>query len=912
VPSTGGRAQLEYSLDSVYAHKETKSILPSPAYKGSLINTTFGLGGIMRCHRNHIGLLALAGSLMLTGPAVAQKQPMPGDNQPLLTIVMPNGGKAGSTAEVTVTGLQLDEPQGLLFSEPGFKAQLVTVPTAEKDTKKPDGQRGNQAQRRGNPNNSQVMTHKYKVSIPQKAALGIHDVRIVTKAGVSNPRAFVVGDLAEVLEQEPNNDVPQAQRVELNTTVSGTISSATDVDYFVFSGKKGQRVVISCLASSIDSRLQPGLEIYDQAGKLLAFNKNYNGADALTDVTLPADGDYYVRVFEYTYTLGGPEYFYRLSVTTAPWIDAVFPPVVEPGKAARLTVHGRNLPGGELDPSAVIEGRVLEKISVTVNVPSDPRALQQLAFNGYVAPNASGLDGFEYRLRNDAGTSNPFLLTYAKAPVVLDNENNDTPETAQEVTLPCEIAGRIEKKGDRDWYTFAAKKGDVYSIEVYGDRLGSPLDMYFVLRNPGARGGNVEMDDNPEIMNPVQFFTRTDDPPVYRFVAPEDGKYQLLVTSRDAAVQAGPRQLYRVRITPEQPDFRLVVMPQAQASPDACVLRQGSRQYFTVFVWRQDSWNDEINLSADGLPPGVTCPPQKVGPGLHEATLVVSATAEAKDWTGPITIKGTGVVNGANVEREARGATITWPAIQQNIPTISRLDHGLVLAVRAAKALFTLTAGIDKVQAQPGERVTIPVKLQRLAPDFKLPVQLTVLNLPTQGPRNRGNRNNLQMTINPGKDDANVVVDLRPNVAPGTYSVVIRGEAQAQPNRGNRPVPTSLVQASEPITLTVLPRQLVKIAVTPETPMVTVGKDTEVVVKVTRMNDYQGKLRLELVAPKGAGISAEEVVVPAGKSEAKLVLRASGKAPRGEKPELCMRATATGRDGTPVTQEVRFNVKVAK
>jgi hypothetical protein len=270
------------------------------------------------------------------------------------------------------------------------------------------------------------------------------------------------------------------------------------------------------------------------------------------------------------------------------------------------------------------------------------------------------------------------------------------------------------------------------------------------------------------------------------------------------------------------------------------------------------------------------------------------------------------MVGGQNVEREARGATITWPALQQNVPTISRLDHGLVLAVRADKTPFTLTAGVEKVSAVPGERVTIPVKLKRLSPDFKLPVQLTVLNLPTQGPRNRGNRNNTQMTINPGKDDANVVLDLRPNVAPGTYTVVIRGEAQAQPNRGRRNVPTSLVQASEPITLIVQPRQLAKVAVTPESPTVAAGKEIELQVKVTRINDFQGKLRLQLEVPSGMGISADEVVIPADKNEVKLVLKVSGKAPRGEKPELLMRVTGNGRDGTPVSQEVKFNVKIAK
>src|SRR5262249_33142149 len=126
----------------------------------------------MRGTRNHIALLALVGSLWLTGPALAQRPPMPGENQPQLTIVMPGGGRAGSTVEVAVTGQELDEPQGLLFSQPGFKAEFVAPPPPDKDPKKPDGQRGNAAQRRGNPNNPQVTTHKYKVTIPAKATLG--------------------------------------------------------------------------------------------------------------------------------------------------------------------------------------------------------------------------------------------------------------------------------------------------------------------------------------------------------------------------------------------------------------------------------------------------------------------------------------------------------------------------------------------------------------------------------------------------------------------------------------------------------------------------------------------------------------------------------------------------------------------
>src|SRR5439155_9723342 len=152
---------------------------------------------------------------------------------------------------------------------------------------------------------------KFKVTIAADAPPGNHDVRLVSRYGISNPRAFVVGTLPEVMEKEPNNDVAEAQRVELNSTITGAIAAPTDVDYFVFAGKKGQRVVVSCLASTIDSRLHPGIEIYDGHGKQSASARNYQGSDALTDVTLPADGDYTIRLFEFTHIQGSPEHFYR-------------------------------------------------------------------------------------------------------------------------------------------------------------------------------------------------------------------------------------------------------------------------------------------------------------------------------------------------------------------------------------------------------------------------------------------------------------------------------------------------------------------------------------------------------------------------------------------------------------------------
>jgi hypothetical protein len=749
------------------------------------------------------------GILLPAGVAVAQKGPdAPGLPMPRLYVVMPSGGRIGSTFEVSLTGVDIEEPQALFFSQPGIKAEPVLPPAPPPpDPKKPTSPAAK-------PRPPAVT--KFKVTIAPETPVGIHDVRVVNQWGISNPRAFVVGDQTEIVETEPNNDVPQAQRVELNSTVNGTISTSTDVDYYVFAGKKGQRVVVSCLASSIDSRLLAALELYDSAGRQLAFNRHYQSNDALADCTLPDDGDYYVRLYEFTHLQGSAEHFYRLTISTAPWIDAIFPVVVEPGKTTPLTVYGRNLPGGQLDPAAVQDGGVLEKALVMVNVPNDPVALQRLAVNGWVPPSAAALDGFEYRLRNASGTSNPFVLSYACAPVVLSNGANHSSATAQPVALPCEISGYFAMRRNRDWYTFTARKGEVYSIEVWSDRLGAPNDMYFVLRKVDSKQELANLDDNPEVLTPVVFYNRTEDPPVHRFVAPGDGVYQLMLASHGIETRAGPRHCYRVRITPQWPDFHLILMPPDGRLPDGYCIRQGGDAYYTVLVWRHEGFNGPITLTMEGLPTRISCAPQVVGPNLKQATLVVSAGVSAPEWTGEIRVKGTAVIQGQTVVREARTASITWPAppMQPGIPAITRLDRSLVLAVRD-RAPFSLTASADQATVVAGSKTKVNLKLARLWPDFTTELAIAPVGAATHLPRGLtfGN-NNQPVTIAAGKEDAPpVTVEINSTVPPGPYSLVLCGTAQVPFSKdplAKQKGKVNIVLPANPITLTVLPNQAAK------------------------------------------------------------------------------------------------------
>ena len=860
-------------------------------------------------HARKVGVFLVAlGLLCATRPAAAQMQ---GSNLPAprLYTVFPSGAKAGATIDVTFGGLDVEEPDSVLFSHPGIKAEPVMAPEPKPDPKKKPPKK---------PGPKRAVTH-FKVTVAADVPVGQYDVRLVNKWGISNPRVFVVGDLPEVNEKEPNNDQPMAQRIELNSTINGNMVNPTDVDYFVFAGKKGQRVVFSCLTSSIDSRMTAALEIYDVNNRLLVENRNYKGLDALADYILPEDGDYYVRLFQFTHTGGNQEYFYRLTVSTAPWIDAVFPPVLEPGKATKVTVYGRNLPGGQPDPTARVGDSVLEKITATVTAPSGEPALHSISFSGQVTPAMSALDGFEYRLKNAVGSSNPYFLTFARAPVVLDNGTNDSAEMAQEVTVPCEIAGRIEKRRDRDWYVFTAKKGDTFNFDLFGDRLGSPGDFYFIVRNATnkkAVANMAEVDDNPDVLSP-KFYARTDDPATYRFTAPADGQYQLLIGSRTSSILYGPRNLYTMRITRDQADFRLVVLGTDGARPGACNLGQGGNDILRVLAWRQDGFNGDIALSVEGLPKGVTCKPQTLAAGLRHTVLVLSAAADAPSWTGAIKVKGTAEIGGKKVVREARAGSILWPVQpQSNVPRAARVDRSLVLAVRD-KAPYSLSAVIDKAEVLQGEKAVITVTVNRLWPDFKGNLALAA-NTQTQGtplylPQNltisAGNLNN-------GQKDAKLNINVNPATPPGTYNIVVRSQTQI-PFQRNPAVKNKqnllVVQFATPVSLTVIPKSLARLTARATAGNIKIGQQTTIQVSVNRQYGYDGPFKVKLVIPANVkGLLADEVTIPAGKNEAMLVVKADANAAPGGRGNLVVEATATWGKKTITDKAQPLNLNVTK
>ncbi len=871
--------------------------------------------------------LIIVASVLVVGSTALAQQPQNYLPQPRISSVFPTGGKVGSTTELTFTGTDFDDEDGLVFSHPKIKAEVIVAPEPKPDpkAKKPPAKR----------NKAQITTAKFKVTIPADVPPGVYDVRLSSNLGVSNPRAFVVGTREEVVEKEPNNDVPEAQKIAVGTVVSGVIANAQDVDYFAFPAKAGQRILVHCASSSIDSRARPLVEVYASDGRRLAMSRNYADNDALADVTIPADGDYQIRVCEFAYQAGGPDYFYRLTVSTGPWVDAVFPPIVNPGKSTPVTVYGRGLPGGKPVEGMQVDGRPIESLSVTVTPPTDAAARSRLSFRGRIDPPMGTQDGFEYQLPG----ANPVPIFLTDAPVVLEGStSNDTPETAQAIPAPCDVAGRIEKRYDRDFYSFTAKKGDVFSVELFSDRIGGGMDTYYQIRNEKNENIGPEMDDDNEVLHQSKFFTRNGDPQPQRFTAPADGKYLILVGSREATVNYGPRCVYRLRVGKPTPDFRAIVMPDGQAIPSAGLLRHGGETAYDVYVDRLDGFADPVIATAENLPPGVTATPALIGTGAKWGTIVLSTADGAAPYTGTFRVVCKADIAGKSVTREARPASVTWPTNNPNIPAIVRLDQQLVVAIRPDKSRLRIAAdfpagkvktkGKDNKESEipiklplyvrPGDKLSLPVKVQWKDPETRAnPVNVFVEPTGVNNQTNPFQINNNQPTPIPKeKNDGIVSFDVRTSAKPGVYAVQLRGETLIQyvrdPMQKDKKTPVTLLAYADPLTVTVLPTVLAKVNAS-QAGNLKVGGTGELLVRVERQNDFDGEFQVNIQLPKETkGLTVKDAKIPAGQTEVKIPLQAAADAKPGGINGIVVTVTGTVHSQFAIEQETKVNVNISK
>jgi hypothetical protein len=621
-------------------------------------------------------LAALA--LACAAPAARGQAP----NSPHAGFAFPAGGQQGTSVRVAVGGRFLEGTSGAVFTARGLRAEIAgydkplnpreltelrdKLQEMQKGVMTPELRRemtgirariGDSVRRNASPGLSEIVT--LTVAIDADAEPGPWQLRLITPLGLTNPVGFSVGQVPEVVEEEPAVATPALavpgggrggaaaavppaaalappQRITLPAVVNGRIIPADsrpgrggaprqpnqyqpgDADRFVFEARKGQDLVIAVsardvmpyLADAVPGWFQATVALFDAAGREVAYDDDYRfQPDPVLHYRIPADGEYTVEIKDALYR-GREDFVYRLSAGELPFVTSVFP-LGGPARAkTAVQVSGWNLPTGTvtLDASGAGPGTAM----LTVR-------------RGTLVSNRV-----------------PFAVDSVRD--VLEREPNDSIGSAATLTLPVIVNGRIQAAGDVDVFTVTGRAGEQVVAEITARRLGSPLDS--VLELTDATGARLAVSDDVSDKGSGLLTHQADSRITLSF--PANGTYHLRVG--DLQRKGGPEYGYRLRVSRPQPDFELRVTP-SEINAGA-----GTSAVITAHAIRTDGFAGDIVLSLKGAPPGFTLSGGLVPAGQDHVRLTVNVPPMRPAEPVVLGLEGRAAIQGKALVHQARAA----------------------------------------------------------------------------------------------------------------------------------------------------------------------------------------------------------------------------------------------------------------
>ena len=574
-----------------------------------------------------------------------------GQREPHVGYVYPAGGQQGTTFSVVIGGQYFNNAADLFITGTGVSAKVAEQerPLTPKEAQElrdqlaklqdkrskgqcltPDEQKTAQelkkklealGRRRASPALGEFVT--VEITIDAHAALGKREVRLATPGGLSNPMAFYVGQLPEFTKPDWKSSVrpdgsketvkPAANEiaVTLPATLNGQIPPGGG-DKYCFPARAGQQLLVAAsarelipyLADAVPGWFQATLTLYDDAGNELAYADAFEfHPDPVLFYKIPKDGDYVLEIKDSLYR-GREDFVYRVNLGELPFITGVFPLGGKVGSPLTLGLSGWNLPLSQTTPDlGAVEG------------------------------------GAHFVSAGPLSNRLPFALD--TLPEIVASKANNTLASAQKITLPIIINGRVEKPGDWDVFAFDGKAGDTVVAEVCARRLGSPLDS--VLKLTDAAGKQLAFNDDYDDKAAGLETHHADS--YLSFVLPSSGTYY--VHLGDAEHNGGAAYGYRLRISAPRPDFELRVVP------SAINVRVGASAPVTVYALRKDGFTGEIALSLKDLPAGLKLSAARVPANQDKVSLTLSAAPAATTQPVSLTMEGSAKIQGRQVVRAA-------------------------------------------------------------------------------------------------------------------------------------------------------------------------------------------------------------------------------------------------------------------
>lgn len=310
---------------------------------------------------------------------------------------------------------------------------------------------------------------------------------------------FRISEFGNALEVEPNDVHTAATPFVAPLACNGVIEKPDDVDHFKFTATKGQVFDIRCHARSIRSPLDPVLTLLNAQGGGIAANDDTGGPDSYLRFSVPADGEYILRVTDHLKN-GSPIYAYRIEVTpVAPrlaltvneFVQYVAPVVTVP-KGARMGIvlssqrfdfggplafRGENLPQGvTIDSPGMTPG--MSVMPIIFNAPADA------PLGGKLADVVGALnDPAQPNLKVEGRVSQPIVMVRGQNQVPFRTEPANSLPVVVTDEVPFDIAVvepkvPLVRNGQMNLKVVATRKGD-FKAPIKVDMLWGPPGLGF-------------------------------------------------------------------------------------------------------------------------------------------------------------------------------------------------------------------------------------------------------------------------------------------------------------------------------------------------------------------------------------------------------------------------------------------------
>jgi hypothetical protein len=588
---------------------------------------------------------------LLTGPPV-WGQAVP-SKEPTSTHIFPAGGRIGTVVPVRVGGECLP-PGARFWIDGGVKAPATLGPRAKARYEPSPRRKPRDAD--GNPLVNYPKEWDSKITIPTNALVGPVWWRVSCGWGGTRPRPFMIGDLPEYIEQEPNSDPEHANRITLPVTVNGQIAGERDIDFFVFKAKKGDVVVCDVLAERIGSPLDPVIEVRDAKGRRVQLQEVRVGKDPVVAFKATVDGDYTLNIANVSFH-GGPEYVYRMTLSTKPYVAFAFPPGEEGFKDRDVRLF------------ALTGGDDFRSWREKVPCPGPDRSWW-------------GQSG---------GRTGIFLFQGSFGPEVVATGNHSA-DKAMSLMVPSWVSGRFPEAASEDWFQFAADKDDAFTIECWPFPVTSPVCPVVVVKNVAgrvlAKANGVDTEDHRVRLE---------------WKAPADGKYRILVRDLQHGVRGGANFIYRMHLYRAEPNYGLSL------SSDYLNVPQGGKAELDLVVDRSGGFTGPLDLSVSGLPKGVSLESTRIPANQSRVKLVLAAGDDAQPVHALLRVYGKTVIAG-----EKRRVEADVPRIGYSEHLLGQLKPSELHLTVQHKPMFRLTCNEAYQYAHRGTIYPYKLQVERL------------------------------------------------------------------------------------------------------------------------------------------------------------------------------------------------------